>query len=358
MGKPRMIDVNLLIQAGINPKTLLPFKFENYIDDDDLVDSIKGVVSVIDRQDAVNRYEWYNLPKGITSELIERVIYYKGSAIFFYMAENNSFYFLPYGLAGDIDIYGRYLEVTPLPFAGPTATTDESGNSRSWIKGYTKKVIYEVPIDYTPDINKSCVILRDYVNGIEQNNQPRFKLNEGLVNLESQMIPFLRTALLGLTGISGLRVNSEDEQSNVRTAAQSVKQAALTGSCWIPVVGGLDFQNFDKPNIGDANQFLLSMQAIDNLRLSTLGLKNGGLFEKQGTILQSESDMANSNTDLILQDGLSIRQEFCNIVNKVFNLHIWCEAKEQQDELLMGNNPDNNSQFENENNYDGGDFNE
>ena len=65
-----------------------------------------------------------------------------------------------------------------------------------------------------------------------------------------------------------------------------------------------------------------------------------------------------SNTDLILQDGLSIRQEFCNIVNKVFNLHIWCEAKEQQDELLMGDNPDNNSQFENENNNDGGDFNE
>ena len=97
MGKPRMIDVNLLIQAGINPETLLPSKFENYIDDDGLVDSIKGVVSVIDRQDAVNRYEWYNLPKGITSELIERVIYYKGSAIFFYMAENNSFYFLPYG---------------------------------------------------------------------------------------------------------------------------------------------------------------------------------------------------------------------------------------------------------------------
>ena len=59
------------------------------------------------------------------------------------MAENNSFYFLPYGLAGDIDIYGRYLEVTPLPFAGPTATTDDSGNSRPWIKGYTKKVLYE-----------------------------------------------------------------------------------------------------------------------------------------------------------------------------------------------------------------------
>ena len=358
MGKPRMIDINLLLQAGINPKTGLPLKFDNLINDDGLVESIKGVVSVIDRQDAVNRYEWYNLPKGITSELIERILYYKGSAIFFYMAENNSFYFLPYALDGDIDIYGRYLEVTPLPFAGPSATTDNSGNARPWIKGYRKKVIYEVPIDYIPDINKSCVILRDYINGIEQNNQSRFILNEGLVNLESQMLPFLRTALLRLTGVLGLRVQSEDEQSNVRAASQSVKQAALSGNCWIPVVGGLDFQNFDNPNIGDANQFLLSMQAIDNLRLSALGLKNGGLFEKQGTILQSESDMANSNTDLILQDGLSIRQDFCNIVNKVFDLHIWCEAKEQQDELLMGDNPDNNSQFENENNNDGGGFNE
>lgn len=358
MGKPRMFDINLLLQAGINPKTGLPLKFDNFIDDGDLVSSIKGVVSVIDRQDAVNRYEWYNLPKGITSELIERILYYKGSAIFFYMAENNSFYFLPYALDGDIDIYGRYLEVTPLPFAGPSATTDDSGKARPWIKGYRKKVIYEVPIDYIPDIDKSCVILRDYINGIDQINQSRFILNEGLVSLESQMLPFLRTALLGLTGISGLRVNSEDEQSNVKAAAQSVKRAALSGNCWIPVIGQLDFQNFDKPNIGDANQFLLSMQAIDNLRLSALGLKNGGLFEKQGTILQSESDMANSNTDLILQDGLSIRQEFCNIVNKVFNLHIWCEAKEQQDELLMGDNPSNNSQFENENNNDGGDFNE
>lgn len=358
MGKPRMIDINLLLQAGINPKTGLPLKFNNFIDDDNLVRSIKGIVSVIDRQDAVNRYEWYNLPKGITSELIERVLYFKGSAIFFYMAENNSFYFLPYALDGDIDIYGRYLEVTPLPFAGPSATTDNSGNARPWIKGYTKKVIYEVPIDYIPDINKSCVILRDYINGIDQNNQPRFKLNEGLVNLESQMLPFLRTALLGLTGISGLRVPTEGEQSNVKAAVQSIKEAALSGCRWIPVVGGLEFQNFDNPNIGDANQFLLSMQAIDNLRLSALGLKNGGLFEKQGTILQSESDMANSNTDLILQDGLSIRQDFCNIVNKVFNLHIWCEAKEQQDELLMGDNPDNNSRFENENNNDGGEFNE
>ena len=358
MGKPRMFDLNLLLQAGINPKTGLPLKFDNFIDDSDLVSSIKGVVSVIDRQDAVNRYEWYNLPKGITSELIERILYYKGSAIFFYMAENNSFYFLPYALDGDIDIYGRYLEVTPLPFAGPSATTDDSGKARPWIKGYRKKVIYEVPIDYIPDIDKSCVILRDYINGIDQINQSRFILNDGLVSLEAQMLPFLRTALLGLTGISGLRVQSEDEQSNVKAASQSVKQAALSGNPWIPVVGGLDFQNFDKPNIGDANQFLLSMQAIDNLRLSALGLKNGGLFEKQGTILQSESDMANSNTDLILQDGLSLRQDFCNIVNKVFNLHIWCEAKEQQDELLMGDNPDNNSQFENENNNDGGGFNE
>ena len=45
----------------------------------------------------------------------------------------------------------------------------------------------------------------------------------------------------------------------------------------------------------------------------------------KGTILQSEADYANANTGLILQDGLKLRQDFCNIVNSLFGLRIWCE---------------------------------
>ena len=70
------------------------------------------------------------------------------------------------------------------------------------------------------------------------------------------------------------------------------------------------------------------MQSLDNLRLSGYGLENGGLFEKKAHILESENAVNQANVGLVLQDGLSIRQNFCNIVNSIWGLGIWCEMNE------------------------------
>ena len=73
------------------------------------------MLRIIDEQDAINRYKWYNLPDGLDSHLLERVLYYKGQGVFFYAETIGKFYFLPYALSGNIDIYGRFNKVTPLP---------------------------------------------------------------------------------------------------------------------------------------------------------------------------------------------------------------------------------------------------
>ena len=114
----RLVNPELLLQAGINPKTGLPAKCG--ADDAYLQQGIKHVLRIQDEQDAITRYKWYNLPSGITSELLERILYYRGQGMFFYMDADEKFYFLPYTLAGSIDVYGRFTEVTPLPFNGPT----------------------------------------------------------------------------------------------------------------------------------------------------------------------------------------------------------------------------------------------
>lgn len=67
------------------------------------------------------------------------------------------------------------------------------------------------------------------------------------------------------------------------------------------------------------------MQALDNYRLSLYGLKNGGLFQKKSHMLESEQQMNDGTTTLIYEDGLTIRQRFCDLVNIVFGLGIWCE---------------------------------
>ena len=100
---PAIYDINTLLQAGINPKTGLPTKFDGNLPCN-LQNAILQRLRVIDEQDAVNRYVWFNLPTGINASLIERVLFYKGQGCLFYMESDGKFYFLPYALDGSIDV--------------------------------------------------------------------------------------------------------------------------------------------------------------------------------------------------------------------------------------------------------------
>jgi hypothetical protein len=70
------------------------------------------------------------------------------------------------------------------------------------------------------------------------------------------------------------------------------------------------------------------MQSLDNFRLSLYGLDNGGLFQKKSHMLEAEQEMNTGTVGLVMQDGLTIRQKFCDIVNSLFGLGVWCEISE------------------------------
>ena len=106
------------------------------------------------------------------------------------------------------------------------------------------------------------------------------------------------------------------------------------------------------------------MQAMDNLRLSFLGLDNGGLFQKKAHLLEAEQKANTGNAGLVLQDGLKQRQAFCDLVNSIWGLGIWCDISE----VVEGIDKDGNGEISDqqdqsgaesgaqpENNDDGGD---
>lgn len=328
----KLPDMKTLLQAGINPKNGLPVKMSSGAPDALLCD-ITRLITIMDRQDYLTRYEWFNLPSGLSGDMIERILYYRGQGIFFYMPTNDTFYFLPYALDGNIDVYGRYLRVTPLPFAGPSATTD-GNKQKPWIDGLTRDPVYEVllPQEVNDDTAVTkCAILRDYSEDISQTITPRADLQRALINAEAECLPRLRTALIGMSGIAGMRVTSEDEYSNVLAASKSMDHASLTGDRLMPIIGQIDFQDLgNNANIADVNQFSLAMQLMDNLRLSTLGISNGGLFQKNAQVLQSQQDNSNMASGYILMDGLKQRQDFCTIVNSIFGTLIWCEIAQPE----------------------------
>ena len=327
----KMIDVHTLIQAGIDPKTGLPIKAESGCEST-LKSDIKKLLRILDEQNAINRYKWYNLPDGLTGQMIERILYYKGQAMFFYVKELNQFFFLPYALDGSIDIYGRYTGVRPLPFNGSTEVKKDNKLEpiAKYITSLKREPIYDIYLEeLTEDVmDTKCVLLSDYSKQISQTNISRQILQDPLLDVMADCVPFLRTALLNSTGVQGMRVTSQDEYANVKLASAAIDNAALNSQKYVPVVGQVDFQDLAAGQVAKSEEFLLTMQSLDNLRLSFYGLDNGGLFQKKSHVLEAEQEMNTGNVGLIYQDGLTLREEFCDVVNSITGLGIWCEASE------------------------------
>lgn len=332
---PYLPNLEPLIQAGIDPKTGLPRKV---VCDDPvyLKENVKRLLKVTDRQDAINRYVWHNLPN-LTSQMLENMLYYKRQLAFFCIRQGDEakdvhFFALPYSLAGTIDVYGRYMRITPLPFGnGSVNNGDEDKEQKPWIEGLTRDVVYDIvlPEEMTLDMyDNSCVIIQDYSNGIAQTDTPRSQLQDAIIDIESNCLPYMNTAMMNSTGVKGMRVDGEEAAAEVELASRAIQNAALTGKKFIPMVGMTDFQDFTDGAVMKSAEFMQAMESLDNYRLGTMGIKNGGLFQKKTHMLQTEQDMAGSGTSSALQDGLTLRQHACDVINSIWGLGIWCEIGE------------------------------
>lgn len=318
---PAIWDLKTLIAAGIDPRTGLPLKM---VDSScDFPNRILTALSVLDEQNAINRYQWYNLPGDLDSQLIERILYYRGQGAFFLLKDD--FYFLPYALDGTIDVYGRYNHITPVPFGG-TASSSEDGKQKPWITGLNYRVIKSVLLEPNSEaFDKGCVLIGDYCKGMSQTITPRVVLNKQLLEMMSEAFPMARTALISNSGIRTWRVNDENQQQNVEEASRTVLRNALTGRPFIPVVGNLDMQDLTNQSALKSEEYLIYMQALDNLRLSMLGIDNGGLFQKKAYVDMAQQGVMGGPTKEIFQDGLTIRQNACDIINSIWGLDVWVD---------------------------------
>lgn len=320
----------LYAQAGIDMKTGLPTRM---VDTVNLKNNIRKILRIIDEQDAVNRYKWYNLPCDLSSEEVERLLYYKGQLCFFYYKDLEKFFFMPFALDGNIDFYGRYNTIHPVPMSSgkedeKTARYKEQLALLSTLKLNVVKGIKTLEELEKDDLYNSAVILWDYSRQLGENIIPRKDINDDLLSVIAEIPCFLRTKLISSTGIKGLRVPDESAKDEVKIASGQTLNAALCGILGIPITSAIEIQELFDGSTGNAQEYLLAMQALENFRLSTYGLDNGGLFEKKAHKLESEQEMNDSTVGLVYADGLALRQNFCNIVNSIWGTSIWCEPSE------------------------------
>lgn len=331
-------DINLIIQAGIDPKTGLPIKMKSS-DKECLKSNMKRALRIIDEQDYCNKGKWYNLPCNISSNELMRMLYYNPNLTFFYMEQTDEFYFMPYaldaeGLGTGIDFYGRFRQIHPVPYTNGSTDAEKKiyKTQADMLSQLKLKCVYGVKDPSTltyEDLTKSCVILTDRTYQSNPNNNiARSVINDGIVDVMAEMIPLMRTGLIASSGVKGVRVNDGDQSQSVKDASESFENSALTGNIWLPIVGNIEMQELTDGNVAKAQDYLMALQGLDNLRLSTHGLESGGVFEKKSHTLEKEQAMNASNTGLVMQDTTSVFQNFCNIVNSIWGLGIWYEPSE------------------------------
>lgn len=328
MAGPVLPDVSTLLAAGIDPETGLPIKAVTK-GQKQLKQAIKAQLRVKEENEFVNRFKWYNLPCNISSAELERMLYYKGQLCFFYSKDLEDFYFMPYALDGTIDFYGRYNRIHPVPM---TSGTDDKGDKAQaqYLSELKLNCVYGVKMDpMIDDLLNSAVILRDYTNQLSQTCIARQILNDNLLDVMADCIPLMRTRLILGTGVKGVRVNDADQARSVKDGARALENAAIVGDAYVPIVGNIEFQELSDNAAGKSEEYMLAYQSLDNLRKETLGLPANGVFEKKAHMLAGEQAANGANVDLVLADGLQCRQNFCNIVNSLFGIGIWCEAAEE-----------------------------
>ena len=346
-------QIDVLLAAGVDPKSKQPFR----IAESGQKATIKKIINEIDRLQYVNRYKWFNLPCNLSSQELERMLYFKGSLVAFYFKEIDEFFFMPYALDGTLDFYGRYNVVHPIPM---TYGTEEQVKAEKESQSYKDKaallstlklkiqrgvVLDDLDID---EASKLGVILYDRTLQLGQNVIPRWVAINDFIDMEADLIPYMNTALMMETGVRGLRVPDEDSRDEAFNASKQVKLAALGQSIYIPITSPTEFQDLGL-NVGGgkAQDYLLATQALENLRLSTLGIDNGGIFEKKAHELQAEADLNSTSVEGVLDDGLAQRQNFCNIFNSIWGTEIWVDLAQSviaqdldQDGLLYDNDID------------------
>ena len=336
-GQPTLPDIATLLAAGIDPKTGLPRKLMGPSQKDPgLKYNGRRVFRVLDEQRHVNKFQWFNLPAGISSQELERLLYYKYTLCFFYFKELNQFFFMPYALDGTIDFYGRFNTIHPVPMtsgAEKEEQTSEYKQKAALLSTMKLDVVKDVII-YSNEITeekltKSAVILRDYTNQLSQMGEPRYLLNDHLIEMEAECLPFVRTNLLLSSGVQGLRVPDADSQAEVDAVARQVYEAAMVGNPYVAITAKAEFQELQPGSTMKASEYFLAMQSIDNLLLTIHGIENTGVYEKKAHILESENAVNATNVSLVLADELRQRQNFCNIVNSLWDLGMWCEVSEE-----------------------------
>lgn len=352
-----MYDTNSLLSAGI-PQSKNMLKYGNAIDQNGNVitpnpskynldySSLFAIMREQNMIETLERYMWTNVPPGLTQDLIERLLFFRGKGVFYFNDKVEKFQFLPFALNGVIDEYGRFTKCNTLPFTGVDEVEEKNGKKKS------KKplnavyedleIVYDLP--YNEEMIKSIrdrkivgIILND--NSLAVSQQPVIRSNyvKPVLHMMSTLMQIINTAMYGNADHNLIQVENESELDSINQQIAAINFDILRGRRFTPIVGKLPITPIKTSNTANLEGLFGTFNSLSNFLKSITGVANAGVFDKKAHLLQEEQKLNGSNSDDIYYNGLRLRQEFCLLVQAYYGYPVWCESKRAMSEVQSQN---------------------
>lgn len=309
---------------------------------DPIFDRIGESFKNMDYQQYLTRFKWNNLPEGLDSELFERIMYFSGSAMFFYIKELDKFYFLPYGMSGDgvqtgIDFYGRFNKIKPYSFNG---STDGSGERKSdgkmskadiYLSTQIRDNITDIPMVASEEearkiYEDGAVICWDYTPGLAYWNNSRNRISQSYVKYMVKVLIQTKSALINSSGFNLFAADGEQDNDIMQMQIDAINQDREEGQL-AAVVSKLlgNIENLQSNAPAAMQDFWASLQSVDNLRLKSMGIRNDGLQQKSQYQNIQEQSMDINDSLQVYWNSFMERVKFSAIVNSIWGLDIYPE---------------------------------
>lgn len=311
---------------------------------DPLFNKLGESLKQIDYQQYLTRFRWNNLPEGLDSELFERILYYSGSAMFFYIKELDRFYFLPYGMSGEktqtgIDFYGRFNRLKPYSFNGSTdgSGEQEGGKRKSkadiYLSTQLRDNIKDIPMVKTEEeakkiFEEGAVICWDITPGLAYYCPARNRVSQSYIKYLTKVLIQTKSALINASGFNLFSADKSGESQNdiMQEQLDAINKDREEGQL-SAVVSSLmgEIQNLQSNAPAAIADFWTAFQSLDNLRLKSMGISNDGVIQKSQYQNYAEQSMDIDGSMQVYINALMERVKFAAIVNSIWGLNIYPE---------------------------------
>lgn len=291
--------------------------------------------------ETIERFEWKNLPPELNQDLIERILYFRfKGALFKY---NDKYYFLPFTLKGEIDSYGRYINLLPVLFTGQWKNNKKE--DIAFMSNLAFKAIYDLPGIDTKEIEETApeanseldraVILTDSSLQISQSYSPMEYNIRPLIEQMVDILVLVNMDLINSAKVYTIVARDEDQKLAIEAEFENLDQKILSGKRVVVVTSDTALDELTGSNSKDSARYFQSFQSIDNIRKSIIGIDNGGTFMKQEHMTDMETEVNSSGADAVLNNALRMRKEFVKIANATFGLNMEVDIKGSKEDLMI-----------------------